>query len=251
MILYEYPCNERVRTFLRIESLFKRLFYFTQGSDPYLHQVAIATLFDLLDVTERTDLRGMVLQDLERQRVALNALREHPQVSLDVLESTLNEIARIVQGLSAQGRIAQDLRDNEWLCSIRGRLAVPGGASQVDIPSFYSWQMLSSEHRQADIKAWTQSFMPLYQALDLILRILRGAGDRVQQVAEAGAYQEMLGGKTFQLLRVWVDEQYGVYPDMSANKYVILVRFSRHGADHKPVTVKQAIPFQLARCNIG
>lgn len=251
MILYEYPCNERVRTFLRVESLFNQLFYFTEGTEPQLHQVAVATLFDLLEVTERSDLRGMVLQDLERQRIALAALREHPHVAADMLDSMLAEIAQIASALSAQGRIAQDLRDNEWLNSVRGRLSVPGGCSQVDIPSFYGWQALDVAKRQADIKRWSTSLMPLYHALSLIMRIFRGAGDVVEQVAKNGSYQEMLGGKSFQLLRVWVDAKYGVFPEMSANKYVILVRFAQHNGEHKPVTINQDIPFQLARCSIG
>lgn len=251
MILYEYPCNERVRTFLRVESLFKRLFYFIQGTDPQLHQVALDTLFDLLEVTERSDLRGMVLQDLERQRSALSALREHPQVSADVLDSMLAEISDAVAGMAGVGRIGQDLRDNDWLNSLRGRLAIPGGSSQVDMPSFYGWQMLSAEKRQADMNRWSAPFTPLYQALRLILRILRGAGDVMERVATAGSYQEMLGGKTFQLLRVWVARHYEVFPEMSANKYVVLVRFAKQDEEQKSASVKQNIPFQLARCHIG
>lgn len=251
MILYEYPCNERVRTFLRLEFLFKRFFYFTEGTDSQLHQVAVATLLDLLEVTERTDLRGMVLQELERQRVALSALREHPHVAKDMLDNVLLEIRQAADGLSAQGRIAQDIRDNEWLGSLRGRLGVPGGYSPVDMPSFYGWQMLDLTQRQTDLKRWGAPFMPLYQALDLILRVLRGAGDVVDQQANGGSYQEMLGGKSFQLLRVWVDAKYRAYPEMSANKYVILVRFVLQDGEHKPLTSKQDIPFRLARCNIG
>lgn len=251
MVLYEYPCNERVRTFLRVECLFKRLFYFTEGQDPHLHQVAVATLFDLMEVTERGDLRGMVIQDLERQRNALSALREHPDVATDMLDNMLAEIQQISSDLVAQGRIAQELRANEWLSSLRGRLNVPGGYSPVDMPSFYGWQQQSLARRQADLKQWSFSFMPLYNALHLILRLLRGAGQMFPQQAKDGAYQEMLGGKSFQLLRVWVDPSYEVFPEMSANKYVILVRFVRHDAEHRLITIKQDIPFQLARCNIG
>lgn len=251
MILYEYPCNERIRTFLRVEALFDRLDYFAAGIDPFLHQVAVNTLFDLLEMTERTDLRGMVLQDMERQRTALAALREHPDVSAEILDSMLAEITKVAAELAAQNRIAQALRDNEWLGSLRGRLAVPGGSSQVDMPSFHGWQHQSVAKRQADIQHWSASFMPLAHAIRLVLRILRGAGDVAQREAKQGAFQEMLAGQSFQLLRVWVAAKYEVFPEMSANKYVILVRFSQLSAEHKPLIVKQDIPFKLARCNIG
>ena len=251
MILYEYPCNERIRTFLRVEALFDRLTYFTAGTESQLHYVAVNTLFDLLDVIERIDIRGMVLQDLERQRSSLAALREHPDVVGDMLDTMLAEISEAATGLAGQGRIAQELRENEWLNSLRGRLAVPGGSSQVDMPSFHGWQCLPVAQRQADIKKWSASFLTLSKALHLLLRLIRGAGDVVDQEAKQGSYQEMLGGKSFQLLRVWVDTKYGVFPEISANKYVILVRFAQMDSEHKPLTIKQNIPFQLSRCNIG
>lgn len=251
MILYEYPCNERIRTFLRVEALFDRLDYFAAGQEPPLHHVAVNTLFDLLDMTERTDLRGMALQDLERQRMVLSGLREHPDVSAAMLDNMLAEMKAVMAELADQGRIAQTLRDNEWLASLRGRLAVPGGSSQVDMPSFHGWQNQSVVKRQADLKRWSASFIPLGNAVRLALRILRGAGDVADKEAKQGAFQEMLEGKSFQLLRVWVDPKYEVFPEMSANKYVILVRFAQMDGEHKPLTIKQNIPFQLARCNIG
>jgi cell division protein ZapD len=60
----------------------------------------------------------------------------------------------------------------------------------------------------------------------------------------------MLGGKTFQLLRVWVDPALGVFPEISANKYVIWVRFSTQDNKTKPQPAGRDIRFRLARCNI-
>jgi len=59
----------------------------------------------------------------------------------------------------------------------------------------------------------------------------------------------MLTGKTFQLLRVWVDPALGVFPEMSANKYVIWVRFSMQDNELKPLSVTRDISFRLSRCN--
>ncbi|MEB2398076.1 cell division protein ZapD [Parapusillimonas granuli] len=250
MILYEYPCNERVRSLLRVEHLFDRLFFFAKGADVHHHQISVATLFDLLDICDRTDLRGSVLQDLERQRVALSALRQHPGVDPDTLDAMLAQIQGASSELGAQGRIGQELRDNEWLASLRGRIAVPGGSSQVDMPSYFSWQLKPPEQRSVDLKRWITPFMPLYNGLALILRLLRDSGDVVDVVARQGAYQEMLGGKVFQLLRVWVDAALNIFPEMSANKYVIWVRFAAQDRELKPQPVTSDVPFKLARCNI-
>lgn len=250
MVLYEYPCNERVRTLLRVEHLFGRLFYFADGPDVEHHQIALATLFDLLEISDRTDLRGSVLQDLERQRVACSALRQHPGVDVDAVDKVVSEIQDAAAELSAQGRIGQVLRDNEWLASLRGRLAVPGGSSPADIPSYYAWQIKPHSVRAHDLKTWIQPFLSLYNGLALVLRLLRESSSVVQLEARQGAYQEMLTGKNFQLLRVWVDPELGVFPEMSANKYVIWVRFSTQDNELKPQPVTRDIPFRLARCNV-
>lgn len=251
MILYEYPCNERIRIFLRVEHLFERLNYFIEGTDAYLHQVAVTTLFDLLELTDRVDLRGMVLQDIERQRNAMQALRAHPGVSEQALDRMFAELDRVAEPLAAQGRIAQGLRENEWLQSLRGRLTVPGCFAQIDVPSYYCWQNKPAAERQADIRLWAEALMPLQQAVALLLGLLREAADVVDRVAPEGAYQEMLGGKSFQLLRVWVPKHYQAFPEMSANKYVIWVRFAQQKLQGKPEVLKVDIPFKLACCTIG
>ena len=250
VILYEYPCNERIRSLLRVEHLFDRLFFFSEGEDVRHHQIAMATLFELLDISERTDLRGAIVQDLERQRGSLAALRQHPGVDESRLTAMLDEIQAVNGELGSQGRVGQNLRDNEWLVSLRGRLAVPGGSSPVDMPSFFSWQLKSFEDRKRDLQEWVTPFMPLYRGLALILRTLRDSGDVREMLARDGAYQEMLGGKTYQLLRVWVDGASRVFPEMSANKYLIWVRFAAQGADLKPQPVGVDIHFRLACCHI-
>lgn len=250
VILYEYPCNERIRSLLRVEHLFDRLFFFAKGEDVRCHQISMATLFELLEISERTDLRGAIVQDLERQRASLSGLRQHPGVDEKRLDAMLEEIAAVAGELGAQGRVGQNLRDNEWLASLRGRLAVPGGSSPVDMPSFHAWQLKTFEERSRDIKTWVEPFMPLYRGMALILRMLRESGDVRDMVAPDGAYQEMLGGKTYQLLRVWVDGSLRVFPEISANKYVIWVRFAMQGEDLKPQPVGIDTPFRLACCHV-
>ena len=57
-----------------------------------------------------------------------------------------------------------------------------------------------------------RALRPLYDGLTLALRLLRESGRKSDTVAEQGAYQQMLGGKQFQMLRVWVDRRTACFP---------------------------------------
>ncbi len=250
MILYEYPCNERIRTLLRVEYLFDRIFFFAKGEDHRCHQIALATLFDLLDVCERADIRTAVLQDMDKHRSSLAALRDHPGVDANTLDELLQEIQSASASLAGVGRLGQSLRENEWLSSLRGRITVPGGSSAVDMPSYHTWQMRSLQARAANIQEWIAPLMPLCRCVTLILQLLRDAGDACELTARQGSYQEMLGGKIFQMLRVWVHGDLSVFPEISANKYVIWVRFNHQDENLKSQPAGCEVDFRLARCNI-
>lgn len=140
MILYEYPLNERVRTLLRLEDLFERFGHFSDSDDPLHHHVALVTLFDILDVASRADLKSDLMQELERQRQALARFRDNPAVSAEALESILARIDASWNGLNAMtGKTGQHLRDNEWLMSIRSRTIIAGGSCEFDLPSYWAW----------------------------------------------------------------------------------------------------------------
>ena len=87
VIAYEYPLNERIRTLLRLEDLQRRARYFADGTDPLEHHVALVTVFDMLEITARADLKSELLQELDRQRQSLEALRNNPAIAQDALEA--------------------------------------------------------------------------------------------------------------------------------------------------------------------
>jgi cell division protein ZapD len=226
------------------------MMFFARPGDPKLHQVALSALFDLLDATERTDMKGSVLQDLERQRMVLMGLKDHPGVEAKTLTAMLNEIERVASNLNAAGKTGQILRENEWLASLRGRLAVPGGGTQVDMPSFHAWQYRPEIERCADLKHWMSSLIPLQEGISIVLKLLRESGQAENAVAPQGAYQQMLAGKVYQLLRVWIEESACTFPEISANKYMVWIRFASQGGDQKPQAMTQDIPFKMALCSL-
>ncbi|MET3132455.1 cell division protein ZapD [Oxalobacteraceae bacterium GrIS 1.11] len=250
MIVYEYPFNERIRTLLRLEDLYDKFKFFVHQEHPMQHHVALATIFDMLEVAGRADLKSDLLQELERQRQSLLGYRSNPNVAGDMLDAILAELDTVSGALVAtQGKTGQNIRDNEWLMSIRGRTIIPGGACEFDLPSYFAWQKRSAEQRFSDILTWFGPLAPLFDALALVLRLLRDSGRPIKMIANAGSYQQMLQGKVYQMLRLSLDESLAAIPEISANKYMLWVRFTRQGGDMKPKPLEDDVPFELTLCN--
>ena len=63
MILYEYPFNERIRTYLRLEHLFLNLSNLMVRETALDHHFALTTICEVMDVAARADLKSDVLKD--------------------------------------------------------------------------------------------------------------------------------------------------------------------------------------------
>jgi cell division protein ZapD len=250
LIVYEYPFNERIRTLLRLEDLYEKFSFFVQQTHPLEHHVALSTIFEMLEVAGRADLKSDLLQELERQKQTLLGYRSNPNVQPERLDAVLADVDRASTALIAsQGKTGQHIRDNEWLMSIRGRTIIPGGACEFDLPSYYAWQQRSVDQRLTDISQWFAPLGPLFDAIGVILRLLRESGRASKIIAQSGSYQQMLQGKVFQMLRLNIDESLGAIPEISANKYMLWIRFTSQGGDLKPKAYESDVPFELTLCN--
>ena len=250
MIVYEYPFNERVRTLLRLEDLYEKFTFFLHQEHAMQHHVALSTIFDMLEVAGRADLKSDLLQELERQKQTLLGFKSNPNVQIEALNAVLSEVDRTSAALmAAQGKTGQNVRDNEWLMSIRGRTIISGGACEFDLPSYYAWQQRTPQQRFDDIANWFAPLTPLFNALNLVLRLLRDSGGTVKLIATAGSYQQMLQGKQYQMLRLMLDETLGAIPEISANKYMLWVRFTSQGGDMKLKSFEDDVPFDLTLCS--
>jgi cell division protein ZapD len=250
VISYEFPLNERIRTLLRMESLYERVQFFSAGEHALDHHAALMSLFEILDVAGRADLKSELMQELERQKQALSGLRSNPAISEDALNSILTDIDKAVADLfQSSGKTGQGLRENEWLMGIKQRAAIPGGVCEFDVPSYHYWLHQGPAMRRSDLTGWLAPFLPLRYGITIVLRILRESGRSSQQMATQGVYQQMMGGRVAQLLRLSLDESHTCVPEVSANKYALNIRFTVSGDAQRRVA-QDDIPFDLTFCNL-
>jgi cell division protein ZapD len=251
VITYEYPFNERIRTYLRLESLFRRLLELVAREDALDHHYALASLFEVMDVGARADLKSDVLRDLEKQKQILNGYRGNPSISQTVLDEVLQQIEQCYSQLnSLSGKAGHQLTENDWLMSIRSRIGIPGGTCAFDLPAYYAWQHESGDKRRADLHRWTVTLTPLADAISLLLSLLRDSGVPQKVMAAGGQYQQALPqGRTFQLLRLSLDPTLGLIPEISGNRLIVSIRLMRLEADERLHASNQDASLDLTLCS--
>ena len=251
MITYEYPLNEKIRTLLRLEDLYEKVQYFCASSERREHHTALVTMFEILDVASRADLKSELLQEMERQKQALEVLRNNPNVDSGRLDDVVGAIERTSSNLLAgTGKFGQHLRDNEWLMGIKQRCAIPGGVSEFDLPSYHYWLNRSTDERKKDLANWMQPIFAVNDAASIVLKLLRESAQQSAVVAHQGVYQQVPAGRVAQLIRIVLTPNFECVPEISANKYALNIRFITVGTSGRPHLFDKDVEFKLSFCNL-
>lgn len=249
MINYEFPLNERVRTMLRLEDLFARLDQLIAGDEHCDHHEALGVLFEIMEVTSRGELKSDLLQELERQKRTLSALRNNPEISEDALDAMLTEIDTVsTQLLALSGKIGQHIRDNEWLMLIKQRSCIPGGMCEFDLPSYHYWQHQDASVRRKNLESWLTPLQPIHDALKILLKLMRENCKTHQFVAHNGSFQQMQGGRLAQMICVSLKKELPCVPEISANKYALNIRFVAADYAAKTTLYNHDVEFKLIFC---
>ena len=251
MITYEYPLNERIRTLLRLEDLFDRVDFFVAKDSAFDHQASLLAIFEILEVASRGDLKSDLLQELDRQRLFLEALRNNPAISEEKLDAVVSEIETTFADLLASaGKTGQHLRENEWLMTIKQRAAIPGGTCEFDLPSFHHWLHRDSAERREDLEHWRHPLNSISAALRIVLRVLRESGKSMPLIAYGGIFQQMPMERAAHMLRLTLMRDLPCVPEISANKYALNIRFILPGSVQRTKLFESDVEFELTYCNL-
>jgi len=234
---------------LRLEDLFTRLDQLIVGEEHCDHHEALGVLFEILEVTSRGELKSDLLQELERQKRILAALRNNPEISEDALDAMLGEIDSVsAQLLGVSGKIGQYIRDNEWLMLIKQRACIPGGMCEFDLPSYHYWQHQDSSVRRKHLEDWASPLKPIHESLKILLKLLRENCKAHLFTAHLGCFQQMQGGRLAQMICVTLDKNLPCIPEISANKYALNIRFVHADYTAKSTLYEQDVEFKLIFC---
>lgn len=249
MIVYEHPLNERVRTYLRLEYLFRRFEWLLHQEHPIEHHFCFSTVFEIAEVAARADLKSDLLKDLERHKQQFLTYRGNPAVAEAALNEWLDKVEACFDGIQSNAaRFGSFINEHEWLNNLRNRMIIPGGSCGFDMPHYLAWQHKEPEARREDILRWTGPLQPLYASVKLLLQLSRDSAQAQRVAAVDGLFQQNLPQGRYQLMRLRFDASSGLVPEISGNRMLISVRLNRPDDQGRLQPSSDGLGFEMALC---
>ncbi|HSN52243.1 MAG TPA: cell division protein ZapD [Woeseiaceae bacterium] len=248
---YELPLSERMRTFLRIEFLYRQMLYSAETDSRWATRATISTLLELLAILLRGDVRGEVHKELDYHISALQRFQSQPGVDNRRLESLIRNLVESRNEVSAIGtQYLQPLKDSEFLRAIQHRNSIPGGTCEFDLPEYNHWLRQPYERRQQDLDRWIGAVRPLCDAVVEILWLIRESAEPIGKTAINGMYQHSMRKDAHgRLLRVILGSGSELYPEISGSQHRFTVRFLEWSTiESRAVQTGHDVAFQLAIC---
>ena len=247
-VVYEFPLNEKVRNYLRVEHLFTALSQPEKICEEHSEIQFFRDYFTLLELIERIDLRTELLRDLASYKSALSAWLEYPNIDVQLIQRQQELVATIVSKLMESKRVGQELKSDRFLTAIRQRFSIPGATCSFDLPKLHYWLSLDKNTKQLNFNQWLAPLLVLKDAVATTMQFIRGRSELNQFTVPNGFYQGIADNKV-ELIRVETQANTHYYPTLSGNKYRYAVRFMKFSQhDNDSSSVDQEITFMLASC---
>lgn len=252
-VLYEHPLNERVRTFLRLEYLFKQAAHHVKRNSHWDSRATLNCILEILAIFGNTNLKSEVMKELERHATSLKPLAQNPEIDHRQLSSLLADIdARQDDLHRINGQVASELKSSEFLSGIRQRSAIPGGTCDFDLPALHYWLQQPAKTRTDDLYRWLGNFDAIGQSIQLILKLIRESTVMKPAVAEGGVYQKSMDPNLpCQLVRIALPSGASCYAELSGGRHRFTARFLQFSTVYQRASqTDKDVDFQLACCVI-
>lgn len=246
--VYEFPLNEKVRTYLRLEQLFKQLHSARECSEDWQFVHFFDCYFTLLELLERLDLRSDILKDIDTHEKNLRLWAQHPKIDKEALDLALTKILELKAKLKSSQKIGVGLKGERFLLSIKQRFSIPGATCSFDLPNLHYWLKQSQESINSDIERWLSEFSLIQQAIEITLSFLRERG-RFEHIEAVKGFYQGVADERNDLIRINCTTDDNFYPTLSGNKYRYAIRFMHFEPDELgQVSIDKTINFKLACC---
>lgn len=252
LMTYEQPLNEHIRICLRLEYLFKQVAHHIDLESSWDSRVALNAILDILTFVDRPDLKNKLGQLLNQYLVALVQLEQMANSNKPKVQRAIENLNRAIDLLHAmQGKIGQELRENEFLTAIQQRSTMPAGTCSSNLPVYHLWLQQPASIRSQHLKLWFNSFVQLQQVVITVLKLTRESTSPQPRSAKAGFYQENLDPTIpYQMVRIEIPVDAKLFPEISVGRYLLTMHFFELNHLGKAIQTKKDVDFKIACCKL-
>ena len=243
MIKYEFPLNERIRKFLRIEEIFQKMDSQMVIKSDFSDYSCFDTFFEIMATASRADLKVELIQEIEKQRSKMKIKSKTKKniaiaKDLDITRKKL-EKSKVIAGSNFGG--------DKFLTELKTRSASPFGIVATDFPEFQYWlQKTTISERKSYFNSQIKDFVPIKNAISNLMKLLRENISTKSMSTKSGSLQYKLDPLLKNdLVTIVVGESSRFYPNISSNKYAVNVHFSLKGESSSSASLSKSVKFKL------
>ena len=248
-LLFEYPLQENIRSYLRLEALFKQFQRNSLATDKDNHFHALKTLFEILEILERGDTRAELIKELARLLDYFHKLEANPEVDTSKLSSFLKKIKQLQQWTNNyQGKFGESIRKHPFIEAVKHRTSIPGGSCSFDCPDLHLFLSKSHNIRQKELISWISDIKGVETGVDVILRLIRDNAHWQRESAPLGSFILETSEHPLKLIRIKNIDQSEIFPEFSCGKHRSSIHFMTFNSQHKKIPLSEKVNFELACC---
>ena len=247
----EQPVSERMRTFLRLEFLYYPMLRNIEKNDEWSTRTSISFLLEIQSILSRGDVRNDLLNELDQHIYNFERFETHSDVDNSRLTNLIMKLTLTRSKISNIGPgYLSPLKDNVFLNLIKHRSSIPGGTCEFDLPEYNYWLKQPLSRRQEDLNKWTKPIKILCEGVSEVLWLIRESAQPIEVKAIKGMYQyTMQRNNNFRLLRLKLEGESNLFPEISGNQHRFTVRFLEWSTvESRAIQTTDDVPFQLTIC---
>jgi len=248
--IYEYPLSERMRNFMRLENYYQQLLYFAAGNEKFDSQAALTALIEAAYIIDRHDTKSECIQELDRCSASLTKLTDHESINAQALNSILDQLQTHLFAL--QNTSSNFVIEDPVIQAVKQKNSIGSTLNNFEIPIYYYWYNQDPNRRAHDIQKWIKSIEPILEPVTFLTNLLRNSSHFDSATAEGGFYQNPLNKQNnCHMVRLLLDNDCDVFPEVSGSKHRVSVRFLRTDTDStRPSQTEDSINFKISLCSI-
>jgi len=243
--VYEEPVVERVRKFIKIETLFNKIIYFKDKEDRNESFVAIQLLCELYELLNRSDIKSELIREIETQNTYFKKIQKIPETDNNKLNSVLEKQSVLLDLLhniksNHLDFLSQDILFKTILKNYR---------SSIQPASVDFWLSRDPAWKSNNLNLWLEPLLFVKKSIDFILELIRKSGNFQDRLAERGFYIEKLDPqKNILLVRIILTADLYYYPQISVGKQRLNIMFMTKDENNNLIQYQEDVQFILTTC---